>query len=295
MLKKFKAFKKSLFPVKYLKREVDLMSAQLSWQRQEIERLQRELRAVRRCVPTDYNAFARLMQPLTPHRVELVEKIRVGAAQDGGYVMLDDLAGVVAAYSLGIGRDVSWDLAMAARGLPIFQFDHTVDKPPVAHDLFRFSRKKIGPVHKPAEQIVSLGQLMCENAHIGKKLILKMDIDGAEWDVIDQMEDSLLRNFQQIVCELHDLSRFIEPTWYARAARVIGKLTRYHRLIHVHGNNFMLPFWNGRFDFPDVLEASFALASGYRLVESEETFPGELDCPNARNVQDIQLGDFRFS
>jgi hypothetical protein len=294
MAKNIKALKRALFPSKYLRREVDRLSALAARQHHEIEQLQKEVRALRHLVPADWNAFARMMKPLVPHRARGVEKIRVGAAGDGGYIMLNDTAGIEAAYSLGIGGDVSWDLAMARLGLPIFQFDHTVEGPPVAHELFRFHQRKIGPVPDPASRTVSLDQLLRDNAHLGRNLILKIDIDGAEWDVIDQLDGDLLKNFRQIICELHDLNRFIDPAWNARAARVIAKLTRCHRLIHVHGNNFVLPFWNGVADFPDVLEASFALASAFDLVESDETFPGLLDCANARGTPDIPLGNFRF-
>jgi hypothetical protein len=289
-----KALKKFLLPGKYLGREVDAMAAQLARQQQTIEQLQQEVRALRHVLPVDPRAFSGLMQPLVPHRATGIEKVRRGGAHDGGYVMLDDLAGIAAVYSLGIGGDVSWDLAMAELGLPVFQYDHTVEKPPAPHALFRFHRQKIGPVHDSAQQITSLEELLRQNGHLGKKVILKMDIDGAEWDVLDHVDGDLLTHFPQILCELHDLNRFIDPAWTARAARVIAKLTRHHRLVHVHGNNYVPPFWNGHADFPDVLEASFALASAYDLVESGETFPGPFDRPNARNLPDISLGDFRF-
>jgi len=294
MPKKLKALKKALFPIKYLKREADQMAAQLARQELEIDALKKELRALRHVVPFDKSAFARLMQPLAPHRATAVEKARVGAAGDGGYVMLDDFRGIDAAYSLGIGADVSWDLAVAQRGIPVFQYDHTVEEPPAAHERFHFHRQKIGAQPDAARQTVSLGQLLRHHGHEGQNLILKIDIDGAEWEVLDAMDENLFPCFRQMVCELHDLNRFVDPAWYARAARVIAKLTRHHRLVHVHGNNYVAPFWNGFADFPDVLEATFALTSAYDLTASDEVFPGPYDCPNARDTPDIPLGHFRF-
>jgi hypothetical protein len=218
----------------------------------------------------------------------------MGSEGDGGYVMLNDFKGIEAAYSLGIGGDVSWDLALARLGIPIFQFDHTVEKPPMPHALFHFHRQKIGPRPDPPGQTVSIEHLLRQEGHLGKSLILKMDIDGAEWEVLDQMDDDLFKTFRQIVCEMHDLNRFIEPAWCARAGRVIKKLTRHHKLVHVHGNNYVPPFWNGFSDFPDVLETTFALGSAYDLMESDETFPGPHDRPNARGTPDFPLGNFRF-
>jgi len=291
---KFYALKRALFPVKYLKRDVAAMKKTLARQSYEIRCLRSDLRTLRRLVPIDYAAFARLMTPLLAHRARGREKIRVGGARDGGYVMLDDFAGVAAAYSLGIGDDVSWDLEIARKGIPVFQYDHTVEKPPLSHEHFHFHRRMIGTRHQPGEGEARLDDLLRENGHEEQKLILKFDIEGAEWDVIDGLDDSVLRHFSQITCELHDLGRFTEPEWYERAARVVGKLTRHHRLIHVHGNNGAPTFWNGVADFPCVLEASFARASLYDIVESDELFPGALDCPNVAGVPDIPMGHFRF-
>jgi hypothetical protein len=75
-----------------------------------------------------------------------VGKVRVGCDRDGGYVMLDDFRNVNSCYSVGIGPEVSWDLDMARRGLPVFQYDHTVKEPPVKHDKLIFTPLGLGTV-----------------------------------------------------------------------------------------------------------------------------------------------------
>src|SRR5476651_2191886 len=76
--------------------------------------------------------LVKLLRLLAPERAEGVAKIRVGGRHDGGYVMLDDFRGIEGAYSLGIGPDVGWDLALAERGVPVWQYDPTVSGPPVS-------------------------------------------------------------------------------------------------------------------------------------------------------------------
>ena len=39
---------------------------------------------------------------------------------DGGYVMLDDFAGVTAALSFGIDVNCSWDMQIAERGINVY-------------------------------------------------------------------------------------------------------------------------------------------------------------------------------
>ena len=58
----------------------------------------------------------RLAAVLEPRRAIGFEKIRIGGPNDGGYVMIDHFSDVAAAYSLGVGPDVSWDVDIAEIG-----------------------------------------------------------------------------------------------------------------------------------------------------------------------------------
>ena len=44
-----------------------------------------------------------------------------------------------------------------------------------------------------------------ENEDDGKQLLLKMDVEGAEWDTLLQTPDSVLKLFNQIAIEVHGL------------------------------------------------------------------------------------------
>src|SRR5205807_2115231 len=80
--------------------------------------------------------FRDFLRCVQPHDVRGYRKQRIGADLDGGYVMLDDFGASRTALSLGVGPEVSWDAAMAARGLRVLQFDHTVECSPLQHSNF---------------------------------------------------------------------------------------------------------------------------------------------------------------
>jgi hypothetical protein len=108
-------------------------------------------------------------------------KRRVGGPNDGGYVMLDDLGGVEVCYSLGIGHEVSWDWEMAERGAVVYQYDNTIDGPPVSHPNFRYF--KIGITHGESREPDKkrLDTFLRVNGHLGREdMVLKMDIEAAE-------------------------------------------------------------------------------------------------------------------
>lgn len=72
-------------------------------------------------------------------------KIRIGGANDGGYVMANDFEGNKVAYSIGVGPQVQWDAEMAERGFIIHQYDHTVPGLPQEHPNFRYTALGIAP------------------------------------------------------------------------------------------------------------------------------------------------------
>jgi len=79
--------------------------------------------------------------------------------------MLDRLDDTAAAYSLGINDDVSWDLDIAMRGIPVYQYDHTIAELPAEHELFNWKKLKIDVEPDLFHNIESLANQMHENGH----------------------------------------------------------------------------------------------------------------------------------
>ena len=234
------------------------------------------MRTAERHLARDRDKLDEIFSHLTPRKVIGFDKRRTGADEDGGYVMLDDFSRVTQAYSLGISDDVSWDLDMAKLGIPVRQFDYSVDGPPVENPLFSFSKTKI-------EKVEDLG-LAGEPGQI-----LKIDIEGFEWEFLANASPVDLARFQQITGEFHDFDRYYEPEWQQAAVRAFRKLGETHQLIHLHGNNRSSNFNTGRFRLPIALELSYVLKSGYTFEQTTESFPGPLDRPNDTSEPDFAL------
>lgn len=235
----------------------------------------------------------RTLQCMSPWEVAGQQKIRIGGTGDGGYIMLDRLSKIKAAYSLGIGGDVSWDQAIAEYGVPIYQFDHTVDAPPIENPFFKFRKNGIGA--KDNGVFLSIASILKQNGHLeSKDLILKIDIECAEWEVFDDLSTSIFVCFDQIVVELHSFLRLREHDWLSRAQRVLGKLYQSHVPFHVHANNW------GDFQIiegipiPDVIEVSYLRRDRHVIKPSSEFYPTPLDFPCHPDRPDIMLGSFRF-
>lgn len=237
-------------------------------------------------------ATLRLISPAAPINVA---KCRVGGFEDGGYVMLDDLDCIGICYSLGVGPDVSWDCAMAERGAQIYQYDHTVENAPADHPRFRHFRIGITHDHSLAPYFKRIDALIDENGHSDRDdMVLKIDIEGHEWDSLDALDPAVFARFRQIVAEFHGMRLLNIESFRQRARRVFSKLRQAHEVIHVHGNNFAGMTIIEGIPIADCVELSFASRRYYSFVPSFEIFPGELDCANNSTIPDLFLGSFKF-
>jgi hypothetical protein len=103
-----------------------------------------------------------------------------------------------------------------------------------------------------------------------------------------------LRVFRQILVEFHPLNRVVEAGWLELATKALANLARHHQVVHVHGNNLARILIAGDFRMTEALEVTFARRDAYRLVATDETFPGPFDRANSWVFPDFPLGNFRF-
>ncbi len=241
-----------------------------------------------------YERVRSILRLIEPRDARGFRKVRVGGEGDGGYVMLDDFSGIAAAYSLGISTDVTWDAAIAARGIDVFQYDHTVAGPPETNPRFHFRRCGIAGADRAPFR--SLPSLMEENGHLaaGGDLLLKCDIEAAEWEALAALGLEHLGLFRQIVVEFHGLRDLHVPRFAAIAGPVLAALTAQHRVVHVHGNNYAAYAVTAGLPVPTVLELTFSRCDDKRFTRPRRTFPTRLDRPNNPGVADHALGVFRF-
>lgn len=240
------------------------------------------------------NRALRLLRLLRPRKVVGYSKIRLGSPNDGGYILIDDFQDIDAAFSFGIEQNAAWDLEIAARGIKVFQFDHTIEVPPAASDLLIFEPKQIAA--DPGAGKETLSDLVRRHRRHDKNatLILKIDIEHDEWPVFDATPLEDFNSFSQIICEFHGFMFLVDQSWYERAIRVFEKICSLFAVVHVHANNFCGINSIANVAVPEVLEISFANRGRYQLAESTELFPGDLDTPNDPTRADIFLGNFIY-
>lgn len=245
-----------------------------------------------------YQYFRKVHKLLNVEEMINASLERIGNEADGGYVMARNGDGWVysrakIAYSLGINTDVTWDRHMAAGGYQVYQYDHTIKRLPEEHPNFHW--EKIGIADgEETKELKKLDTLMEKNGHIDTEgLVLKADIEGFEWGMLDALPIERIEQFDQIVIELHD---FVDSTddCQKRIIRVLEKLNQTHQAVHIHANNYVIVEYCGDLVVPKVLEMTFVRKGLFATKKTEKMFPTNIDRKNNPDIQDIILGGWNI-
>jgi hypothetical protein len=213
--------------------------------------------------------------------------IRLGEDADGGYLVPDDLDGVVACFSPGVGPTASFEEALVKRGIPCFLADASVTSPPTLNKLIHFDHKFLGVVND--DKTTTLDAWVKNYAPAFGDLVLQMDIEGAEWPVLLNVSDETLWRFRIIVIELHDIHRLFERTGSALMAAALERLLRAFHVVHNHPNNFCDPLKKGNVTIPPILELTFLRRDRANPTGYANQFPHTLDRKNSPKRPDFAL------
>lgn len=240
---------------------------------------------------TDFFAveqWNRIKQLTATKDIAGVKYIRIGSDSDGGYILADTFSDANIVYSFGIAEEISFDLAMAHRGLPVYMYDHTISKLPEMNPNFHFFKTGICGEGERKSDLLSMKAIIEANGHQGRTdIILKMDVEGYEYDFLYTSDDAVLSQFSQIVLELHNISKY---EWVNRIVRALEKLNRTHQAVHVHANNGGGVFRVGDEWYPSLLEITYVRRSDFDFIPNNRFFPTEIDRPCSNKIDEIFLG-----
>lgn len=215
--------------------------------------------------------------------------VRIGEKSDGGYIMLNDFTSGSCAYSFGINNDVSWDNEMAERGYNIYMYDHTIDHLPYERNEFHFFKQGISANTEDAPRLITLEQMLKINGHMNlTDMVMKMDVEGYEWEIFRDVKEEILLKFKQIVVEFHYI---FNTEKMDEILFVLRKLNNTHQVVHVHANNYANVFWYNENPYLDTLEVTYVRRQEYEFKDNYNlTLPISIDMPNCPYFQEIPLG-----
>jgi hypothetical protein len=234
---------------------------------------------VRESVPDGAAALrTAILQELQPVRLSNCTLERFGERHDGGYLLCGNLLGAVAsAYSYGISGYDGWGCDVSRRlNVGVHQYDcFDLTRPVCAGGDTIFHGECIGPHNeiRDGRPFATLQAQIAENGDHRERLVVKMDVEGAEWDTFTTAPDEILQRIEQMAVEFHG---FDQPRYLA----AIRRLKRFFHVAHFHWNNYACvedkaPFRSWAYE---VLFVNRRL--GRPDPSAAVTLPHPLDAPN---------------
>jgi hypothetical protein len=178
-----------------------------------------------------------LFAQLQPVALTNCELKRFGEANDGGYALCANLLGSVqAGYSYGISGYDGWGCQVSRElKIRVHQYDcFDLHEPVCPGGATTFHAECVAGKRSTDESgrvFETLEKQIAKAGDAGHHLVVKMDVEGAEWETFLQAPDTVFEQIDQLVVEFHGANR-------QRFVDAIGKLKRFFYIANLHFNNY---------------------------------------------------------
>lgn len=177
-----------------------------------------------------------LLAELQPVALTNCELKRFGEANDGGYVLCANLLGSVqAGYSYGISGYDGWGCQVSRElKIKVHQYDcFELDEPVCPGGATTFHAECVaGEPWTDGDRLFDTPEhQIARNGDARRQLVVKIDVEGAEWDTFLETPDSVFDQIDQVAIEFHGANR-------RRYAKAIAKLKRHFYVANLHFNNY---------------------------------------------------------
>jgi hypothetical protein len=195
---------------------------------------------------------------------------------DGGYIVPDVLLDAISViYNYGIGDDASFELDFLTLypDKVVRSFDHTIQTHPSPAPGIVFYKEGLSSGVTKNTSTFENHLIKCGDEN--KLVLLKLDVEGAEYDYIKSADINVLRkSVGGIILELHWLDDNLDD-----ALRILGKLRQHFKCVHWHNNNWGSIFSEGSLFFPTVVELTMVNSEKFDLNPSQNELPRDNDVP----------------
>jgi len=250
--------------------------------------------------------------------IKIGSLIRLGGKKDGGYIVDSrtvDKCQTLITFGLGPHWDFELDYIKRNENLLIFVYDHTVSKLPYIKEVWKYLRRYITfrvpfralkdriNYYRAYKNFLNLTNVkyykekitypikekidtdikkVFSRIYSNSEVIMKCDIEGSEYDIIDQILEYSER-IQMLIFEFHWIDKNEE-----KFIEAVKKLQSKFDIIHIHGNNHYKRLSSG---LPVILEIT--LLNKKNIINKNEwveDFPiKDLDFPNNPYLEDLSF------
>src|SRR5688572_17167779 len=229
------------------------------------------------------DALFEMLQPVALTNCSLA---RFGEDHDGGYLMCGNLlGGAQSAYSYGIGGYDKWGGDISTRlEVGAHQYDcFNTTEPVCPGGKTVFHAECIGDTARTVDGRLfdTMTNQFMKNGDRGKRIVLKIDVEGAEWDSFLSAPDETLGQIDQMAVEFHEVQD-------EKFLATVRRLKEFFEIAHIHFNNASCI--EGLDPFPTWAYEVLFVSKRLAIVDRSGTAGGlhPLDAPNNPELADCQ-------
>ena len=232
--------------------------------------------------PTARQVRQTLLEELRPIALTNCTLERIGSPNDGGYLMCGNLLDdIESAYSYGIGPADDWGCEVSRRhGVPVHQYDcFDPGRPecPEGRAVFHDECVAGTPGVSESRTFDTLARQIARNGDAGKRLAVKIDVEGAELDALMRTPAWVFERIDQLAAEFHGAD--------GQYLALVRRLKRTFHVAHLHFNNQSCAY---RYS-PFPARAYQVLFINRRLAAPDPTLPPPV-LPNPLDAPDFSIG-----
>lgn len=162
---------------------------------------------------------------------DINNKLRIGSNYDGGYIIIDNLCNYDVLLSCGISNDDTFEHYFVNKhNTKCFAFDGTINNIPHEHPNINFIKTNIGITSNTTDMKYLINKY--------NNIFLKMDIEGSEYDWINNLSNIEINKFKQICIEFHLDHECSNHISLSNKLKAIKRIADTHYCVHFHGNNW---------------------------------------------------------
>jgi hypothetical protein len=219
-------------------------------------------------------------------------KIRIGPKSDSGYVLVEyPFRYSNYLLSFGVGGNIEFEKEITSKyNIPCDCYDAEP-----YYDIFPELLNVDSGGHIDISDRIKYHKLHITRDNINLVIpkdinyVLKMDIEGGEWDVFDYITDDNIKRMSMLIVELHLNNELYRNRNFETITKSLSRLNKTHRCIHIHGNNNegYMQYTKG---IPNVVECCYVLNDFSVNQVDYGIYPIDgLDFPCKFGVDDLSL------